>query len=397
MGTEKTEIARAEAELLIQLAYTAIDNFLVSAHARHVSLIRKNKYVPYFLGEFTRNWQRFHSNVTNAKNNLGTLSDGQIADMLYKCTILNKLYDLKVSGLPKIPDLKQGETPYTITDTPWTAPVLPGLGDVFDFDFGHDLRELAEENFRIGQIKAGKSLERAARYEFVRDIYLSFLALGGNTPAIIAIAGQNVSREMRPKHHEDGFLFFDNTQLQRLGGYFNFYENFTSNEKLCDIDAVRIDFKNTDGKPTSIWFWKGDYNMTLDNGWHVGAEIGVYTNDLFANDKILKSASFTLKRVNDGTVLLNNRQVSGQYWINGFVPGHNDVAANLNMDITLEFVKEEDAKSFCISFEEVSKHLTTDKNYFPSNTLERQNRNVKDVSLVLHDSGSAKIIKVTFQ
>jgi hypothetical protein len=123
--------------------------------------------------------------------------------------------------------------------------------------------------------------------------------------------------------------------------------------------------------------------MTLDRKWHTGAEIGVYKADGFLiNDKILKSASFTLTKTDDGTVLIRNRKVENQYWINAFVPGRNDVAANLRMDITLEFKEEENAKLFYVSLEESTGYLIEGKNYFPSNTLDRQKRRPDDVQLV---------------
>ncbi len=81
---------------------------------------------------------------------------------------------------------------------------------------------------------------------------------------------------MLPKHHSEGFLYFDKTQPQRYGGYFNLYEAFTSNDMCCNIDSLRTDFTSSSGKTSSIWFWKGNYNMVFNGGWHVGAEIGAY-------------------------------------------------------------------------------------------------------------------------
>ena len=45
--------------------------------------------------------------------------------------------------------------------------------------------------------------------------------------------------DMLPKQG-NGFLYFDNTQPQRIGGYYDFYEKFTSNNVLCNIDSFQI-------------------------------------------------------------------------------------------------------------------------------------------------------------
>jgi hypothetical protein len=58
---------------------------------------------------------------------------------------------------------------------------------------------------------------------------------------------------------------------------------------------------------------------------------------------------------------------------------------------------EEDAKSFSVSLNKISNVLVSLENYFPSNSLDRQDREAGDVLLVLHDNDNAKIIKVTFK
>ena len=237
-----------------------------------------------------------------------------------------------------------------------------------------------------------------------------------------------------PKRHPDGFLYFDNTHPQRIGGYGWFYELpiFTKNEAWCDIDAYRTNFRNTKGKLTSVWLWKGDYRMMMnDEDWCVGAEIGAYVGTR-ADDNILESGKFTLRRAERepgeeklkeletleaeidawhekqeaiqgktnagqeeleaiqveldagykklealgaelekyrGKVFLADREVRGQNWINGFVQGRNDEAANLIMDVHLVFYHEKDAQSYCEAFNKGVDKID-DKignRYFPAN------------------------------
>ena len=128
---------------------------------------------------------------------------------------------------------------------------------------------------------------------------------------------------MLPKQG-DGFLYFDNTQPQRLGGYYNIYETFTSNNFVCNIDSVRTDFSDSNGETSSIWLWKGDYNMFFNGGWHI------YCRNTLS-DK-------------NGDII--SRSVDGQYWTNGFVPGKK-TPSELTLSATLVFKNENDAKAYC--------------------------------------------------
>ena len=149
---------------------------------------------------------------------------------------------------------------------------------------------------------------------------------------------------MLPKLHNDGFLFFDNSQPQRIGGYYNFYESFTSNKILCNIDSLRTDFKNSKGLTSSIWLWKGNYNLLFNGGWHNGAEVGAYDPHGGADDSMLESVSFTL--TDKTTKKSVNRSVAGQYWTNRFDTGKS-TPANLILTATLNFNNEADAESYC--------------------------------------------------
>ena len=114
-------------------------------------------------------------------------------------------------------------------------------------------------------------------------------------PIVIIGVAIATGYKMLPKHHSDGFLYFDNTQPQRVGGYYNPYENFTSNNVCCNIDSLRTDFRNSLGKKSSIWLWKGNYNMVFNGGWHVGAEVGAYGSHGGADDNMFTAVSFELK------------------------------------------------------------------------------------------------------
>ena len=178
--------------------------------------------------------------------------------------------------------------------------------------------------------------------------------------------------EMLPKQG-NGFLYFDNTQPQRIGGYYDFYEKFTSNNVLCNIDSLRTNFINSKGTQSSIWLWKGNYNMALNGGWHIGAEIGAYTNGR-ADDTILESASFTL--IGQDGFEITDRTVEGQFWINAFKEG-KQLPSGLKMTATLNFKNEADAKAYAESF---NKRINgRDNEYFSSRMPNGQDRQSSSV------------------
>jgi hypothetical protein len=226
-------------------------------------------------------------------------------------------------------------------------------------------------------------------------IVLVMITLNGERKEIFTSVDA-VVQDLLPKRHPDGFLYFDNTQAQAMFGYHNFYENFTRNEEWCDIDSLRTNFINSEGKRTAIWLWKGDYNMALnDEGWCVGAEIGAYVNEA-ANDHILESGQFTLTKT-DGTVLIHNRTVNNQYWINAFVKGRNDIAANLVMEVSITFYELHNA----IQYENaINVHVDQDINRYFSSNVEKngtlQNRSYEDIKLS-EPQRDDKTVKFTFQ
>ena len=173
---------------------------------------------------------------------------------------------------------------------------------------------------------------------------IKYVDPNGKNPvaAAIVISAIYTGYKMLPKQG-DGFLYFDNTQPQRLGGYYNIYETFTSNNFVCNIDSVRTDFSDSNGETSSIWLWKGDYNMVFNGGWHTGAEVGAYDRNGRADDTILESVSFTLSDKNGDII---SRSVDGQYWTNGFVPGKK-TPSELTLSATLVFRNENDAKAYC--------------------------------------------------
>ena len=173
---------------------------------------------------------------------------------------------------------------------------------------------------------------------------IKYVDPNGKNPvaAAIVISAIYTGYKMLPKQG-DGFLYFDNTQPQRLGGYYNIYETFTSNNFVCNIDSVRTDFSDSNGETSSIWLWKGDYNMVFNGGWHIGAEVGAYDRNGRADDTILESVSFTLSDKNGDII---SRSVDGQYWTNGFVPGKK-TPSELTLSATLVFKNENDAKAYC--------------------------------------------------
>ena len=148
---------------------------------------------------------------------------------------------------------------------------------------------------------------------------------------------------MLPQRHKDGYLYFDNWQPQRLGGYYNFYETFTSNDIVCNIDSLRTDFTNSSGKKSSVWLWKGNYNMVFNGGWHIGAEVGAYGPHGGADDKMFESVSFSLFNKETGESV--DREVAGKYWTNRFDKGKCN-PSNLILTAKLTFKNEDDAKAY---------------------------------------------------
>ncbi|MCL2130759.1 MAG: RHS repeat-associated core domain-containing protein, partial [Treponema sp.] len=145
---------------------------------------------------------------------------------------------------------------------------------------------------------------------------------------------------------------------QRHFGYSGFYESFTSNDAVCDIDSVRVSFKNTDGGNVQLWFWKGNYNLvdkqTWDEGgvvkneWHMGGEIGTYSGSgpwAPALDNAVLSMSYSLFEKGNDTPLLT-RNSGGEYWANGFSPGKAESPGNLVMQGQLKFRSVAAAKAF---------------------------------------------------
>jgi hypothetical protein len=176
--------------------------------------------------------------------------------------------------------------------------------------------------------------------------------LAGVGIGIAVVAGVTaVLLKMLPQKG-DGYLYFTKNQPQRLGGYRNWYEAFTSNNKLCNIDSLRVDFTRANGKKASIWLWKGDYNMVFNGGWHTGGEIGAYNAFGFGDDSIIKSAFFSVVDAN-GNVIATIR-FEGGHWINTFVQGDGDGSTNgangdpssMTMRGGIEFHNAEDAERF---------------------------------------------------
>jgi hypothetical protein len=194
-------------------------------------------------------------------------------------------------------------------------------------------------------------------------------------------------------HRGDGFLYFDTWQPQRLGGFHNWYTNFTSNRGVCNIDTYRIDFQRAKGGNASIWFWKGDYKMVINGGWHTGAEIGTYNGLGGVTSSVLESASFTLKD-SDGNILAN-RYLNGKWWINSFVKGNGDgrtsgangAPGSLKMNAMLGFYNESDAASF--------EAAVGGGRYFPSLNEDGSKRDKEDVYINVRRNG--KMVEVEFQ
>lgn len=194
---------------------------------------------------------------------------------------------------------------------------------------------------------------------------------------------------MLPKSDTRGFMYFDNFQPQRIGGYCNFYETFTSNNFVCNIDSLRTDFTNSKGTKSSIWLWKGNYNLVFNGGWHVGAEVGVYGPLGGADDSMLESVSFTLKdKISNKSV---DRSVAGQYWTNRFDKG-KAIPSNLTLTATLNFNNEADAESYCNALNE---GLRRNKSKASNQYFESVGRDSRNVNFSAKQNG--KTVTVIFE
>jgi hypothetical protein len=151
---------------------------------------------------------------------------------------------------------------------------------------------------------------------------------------------------MLPKQG-NGYLYFDNTQPQRFGGYNHLYSDFTHNSLVCNIDSLATSFTNSKGGNSEVWLWKGDYNMIFNGGWHTGAEVGAYTGGQ-ADDSILSSVSFTLS---DSSGKIFDRHVDGQYWVNRFEKKiGSGLPSGLRLTATLTFKNGADARAYADAF-----------------------------------------------
>ena len=171
---------------------------------------------------------------------------------------------------------------------------------------------------------------------------------------------------------------------QRRFGYSGFYEGITSNNVVCNVDSVRFTFKNTDGKSTQLWLWKGDYNLvdseTWESGggikfeWHMGGEIGTYSGSgpwAPAQENALLSMSYSLFEKGSDTPFLT-RNSKGEYWTNGFASGQSGNPGNIIMQGQLKFRSVAAAKAFEQSVGKERYYPGVGSS--PSVTIERQGR-----------------------
>ena len=163
---------------------------------------------------------------------------------------------------------------------------------------------------------------------------------------------------------------------QRTGGYSIFYEYFTRNDQVCNIDSVLFSFRNTEGNNIQLWFWKGNYNL-VDKGtwdesmaisleWHIGGEIGTYNGSpgfAVAYDGAVSSMSYSLYNEGSNTPFLE-RTNNGDFWLNGFYPGQAGNTGNIVMKGSITFNNTADAISFMRSYN------NRGGLYFPSNNNE---------------------------
>lgn len=149
-----------------------------------------------------------------------------------------------------------------------------------------------------------------------------------------------------------------------------------------NIDTLRTDFENSSGETSSIWLWKGNYNMVFNGGWHIGAEIGAYGNYGEADDSMFKSVSFELIDKNTGKFV--SRSVDGKYWTNRFDKGKCN-PADLVLTGTLNFKNEKDAKAYCDAV-----NAGTSNNFFTS-----KDRSLDSYKVKATNTGNT--VKVTFE
>ena len=217
-------------------------------------------------------------------------------------------------------------------------------------------------------------------YHYAANNPVKYTDPDGNT-ALIAVP-IIIGIKMLPKRHSEGFLYFDNKQPQRVGGYYNWYETFTSNDFVCNIDSLRTDFKNSSGKTSSIWLWKGNYKMVFNGGWHIGAEVGAYGPHGGADDSMFESVRFELKNMKTEDTV--SRTVNGQYWTNRFDKGKCN-PADLVLTGTLNFKNEADAKAYCDAVNDRNRNT-----YFNSKARDQD-------SYKVNATCSGKTVTVTFE
>ena len=147
---------------------------------------------------------------------------------------------------------------------------------------------------------------------------------------------------------------------QRSGGYSIFYELFTMNNSVCNIDSLLFSFTNSNGDSVQLWFWKGNYNLvdkaTWDTNnlpvpameWHIGGEIGTYKGiraGAGAFDNAVLSMSYGLYYKGENKPFLT-RSNNGEYWLNGFSPGQAKNTGDIVMRGSITFKNTADARAF---------------------------------------------------
>ena len=156
---------------------------------------------------------------------------------------------------------------------------------------------------------------------------------------------------------------------------------------ICNIDSLRTNFINSKGTQSSILLRKGNYNMVLNGGWHIGAEIGAYTNGR-ADDNMLESASFML--IGQDGFEITDRTVEGQFWINVFMK-EKQLPSGLKMTTRLEFKNEADAKGYYDALQQGF----GEKGRSPNSYFNSMNRDLEDIKVQVSRSG--KTVNVIFE
>ena len=160
---------------------------------------------------------------------------------------------------------------------------------------------------------------------------------------------------------------------QRAGRFSIFYELFTRNDQVCNVDSILFSFRNTEGSNIQLWFWKGNYNlvdketwderMVMSFEWHIGGEIGTYNGIpefAIAHDNAVLSMSYSLYNEGNNTPFLT-RANNGAFWLNSFYPGQAGNTGNIVMKGSITFNNTADAISFMRSYN------NRGGLYFPSN------------------------------